>query len=476
MPRWKALPDELDPQIREFASQLRRLVDRGGLSVAALADRTGYSKTSWERYLNGRLLAPKGAVVALAEVTGTNPVHLTTMWELAERAWSRAELRHDRTMEAIRIAQARAELGELGAGSPGAEAGGGKPARRNGVATAEPGSAGPAGVSPAVPVQPTASDADAREGTARKAPPAPEDAVATAHLPATAPGPAAPGESPDLDPASGTRAGSAAGTTGATRSTGAGAGSAPGTQTSSGGNSWGLAGYQGPSRTGGRTPDVKAPAAGGAGPAAGLTSPQPVVSAGPYAQSDPGGPYTPASPGPQGEPPRSPRPASSGGGGRKRQVMMFLAGAASSLAVIGAVFLLTGGGDGKKAADAPKSPSPSADVSLPAGVKCVADGCTGKDAEAMGCSGNLVSTADSVTVGTTLLEVRYSRTCGAAWARITQAVQGDEVRVTVGARTERGALAADGETIAYTPMVAVRDAQQAKACATLASGQTGCTG
>ena len=100
MPRWKALPDELDPQVREFAGQLRRLVDRSGLSIAAVADRTGYSKTSWERYLNGRLLAPKGAIVALAEVTGTNPVHLTTMWELAERAWSRAEMRHDMTMEA----------------------------------------------------------------------------------------------------------------------------------------------------------------------------------------------------------------------------------------------------------------------------------------------------------------------------------------------------------------------------------------
>ncbi len=93
MPRWKALPDELDPQVREFASQLRRLVDRSGLSVAAVAERTGYSRTSWERYLGGRLLAPKAAVLALAEVTGTSPVHLTTMWELAERAWSRSEPR-----------------------------------------------------------------------------------------------------------------------------------------------------------------------------------------------------------------------------------------------------------------------------------------------------------------------------------------------------------------------------------------------
>ena len=143
MPRWRALPDELDPQVREFASQLRRLVDRSGLSIAAVADRTGYSKTSWERYLNGRLLAPKGAIVALAEVTGTNPVHLTTMWELAERAWSRSEMRHDMTMEAIRISQARAALGEFG--RP-ATVKGGRNGRRSRSATATPGVAGPAGV------------------------------------------------------------------------------------------------------------------------------------------------------------------------------------------------------------------------------------------------------------------------------------------------------------------------------------------
>lgn len=113
MPRWKALPEELDPQVREFAGQLRRLIDRSGLSVAAVADSTGYSKTSWERYLNGRLLPPLRAVLALAEQTGAHPSHLTTLWELAERAWSRAEMRQDVTMEAIRVAQARAALGEL---------------------------------------------------------------------------------------------------------------------------------------------------------------------------------------------------------------------------------------------------------------------------------------------------------------------------------------------------------------------------
>ncbi|WP_058045889.1 XRE family transcriptional regulator [Streptomyces roseifaciens] len=114
MPRWRALPEELDPEVREFTEQLRRLVERSGLSIGAVADRTGYSKTSWERYLGGRLLPPLGAAEALAEATGTDVVHLSTMWELAERAWSRSELRHDSTVESARIARARAALGEFG--------------------------------------------------------------------------------------------------------------------------------------------------------------------------------------------------------------------------------------------------------------------------------------------------------------------------------------------------------------------------
>ncbi|MCX4730027.1 hypothetical protein [Streptomyces sp. NBC_01363] len=41
MPRWKALSDGLDPQVREFAGRLRRLVDRRGLSIAAVLLLTG---------------------------------------------------------------------------------------------------------------------------------------------------------------------------------------------------------------------------------------------------------------------------------------------------------------------------------------------------------------------------------------------------------------------------------------------------
>ncbi|MEV3860436.1 XRE family transcriptional regulator [Streptomyces sp. NPDC050095] len=341
MPRWRALPDELDPQVKEFASQLRRLVDRSGLGIAALADRTGYSKTSWERYLNGRLLAPKGAIVALAEVTGTNPTHLTTMWELAERAWSRSEMRHDMTMEAIRISQARAALGEFGGPTaPGSS--------RNGSATAAPaprvtGVAGPAGVSPTVPPQ---------------------------------------GQPPRVDQF--------------------------------------------------------------------------------------GPPVQPAAP--------APKSGAQGGGGGKRRAVMFLAGVLGAAIVVLIAYVLTNGGDKGKDADATPTPSPTTSAPrLPAGVQCVGSGCTGKDPEAMGCGGDLADSPARTAVGTATVEVRYSKTCKAAWARIQGAAPGDSVQLTAGTKSSKKGLVGDADTDAYTPMVAVSSATEAKACATLAAGTSGCT-
>ncbi|MBD0839229.1 XRE family transcriptional regulator [Streptomyces sp. TRM68416] len=413
MPRWKDLPDELDPQVREFASQLRRLVDRSGLSIAAVADRTGYSKTSWERYLNGRLLAPKGAIVALAEVTGTNPVHLTTMWELAERAWSRSEMRHDMTMEAIRISQARAALGEFGAPPPNAK--GSKTARKSGSATATPGSAGPAGPAGVTPTVPPRATPSAE----------PEDAVS--------------------QPREGASSGAASGV-----------------------NSWGVAGYRGPSQATGGPAGPVGPAGAGAAPASGSASGSGSASAPVGAQ-----PPTPP-PGPSyGEPPQAPRP----GGGGKRRLTMFLAGVVGVLVVVALALYLTDGSGGKENEGGAASPSPSVseNVDLPPGVKCSGASCAGKDAESMGCSGDLVTTAKTATVGTAVVEVRYSETCGAAWGRITQAAQGDEVQVTVGTAEQTGSITEAGDTIAYTPMVAVKDAGEAKACVKTAAGQEGCT-
>ncbi|MFE4954089.1 XRE family transcriptional regulator [Streptomyces sp. NPDC056653] len=369
MPRWKALPDELDPQVREFAGQLRRLIDRSGLSIAAVADRTGYSKTSWERYLNGRLLAPKGAIVALAEATGTDQVHLTTMWELAERAWSRAEMRHDMTMEGIRIAQARAALGEFGPSPVG-----------HGGSRRSAGAVSGTGVG-------TAADADSDGGA---------------------------GE-----------------------------------------------------RDGGRAPSV--PIQRGTSPRV----PQ-------QSQARPGAGYTDLYGSAAGGRPPQPQ---QGGGPRKpvdrRKLTVFLAGVVGALTVTAAAVLLTGpdgdDNDRRDSATPAASPSPSA-PELPDGVKCSGADCTGKDPEDMGCGGRFARTAATVTVGGSLVEVRYSETCAAAWARITRATPGDTVRITAGAAPgQRGAVDAGTDTDAYTPMVAVKKAADARACATLASGTKRCT-
>ncbi|MFD8230289.1 DUF2690 domain-containing protein [Streptomyces sp. NPDC059696] len=453
MPRWKALPDELDPQIREFTSQLRRLVDRGGLSIASVADRTGYSKTSWERYLNGRLLAPKGAIVALAEVTGTNPVHLTTMWELAERAWSRSEMRHDMTMEAIRISQARAALGEFGgqdfsdpaaggktsSGGEGraASAGSGKPARRSGGTTVTPGVAGPAGVAPTVPVQPTAPEVQDSTGSGLR-----EESDRAAE--------------PEV-------------------------------------NSWGLAGYQGPSPSGGRSAGTGAGRGTRPGSASGTSAGSPSgpgrsagAGTGPYGEPQDAVPARAGGTGGAGgaggaganRRGASASAASSSAAAGKKRTMTFLAGVVGVLVVIAGAFSLIGGGGDDEAKGGGASPKPtvSRDPKLPPGVKCSGDSCTGKDAEAMGCSGDLVTTAQRATVGTTTVEVRYSETCKAAWGRITQAAQGDEVQISSGKAKQTGSITEAGDAIAYTPMVAVKSAADAKACATLTAGQKGCTG
>ncbi|MFJ9718314.1 DUF2690 domain-containing protein [Streptomyces sp. NPDC101213] len=279
MPRRKDLPDGLDPRVGEFVTRLRRIVDDSGASLAALAEGTGYGKASWERYLDGRLLAPKGAVVALAEATGTDPVPLVTLWELAERAWSSSALRHDGATEAVLLSRART-------------------------------------------------------------------------MTAPAPGPG--------------------------------------------------------------------------------------------------------------------RPA--------RRPMVFLAGALGALAVTAGAFLLTDGGPAGSGRTAAATPVPSAGPArgLPPGVLCAGPGCTGRDPEETGCGGEHVTTARSVTVGAALLEVRYSDTCGAAWGRLVGAVRGDTVRVTVGRVRQTGGIDDAGETIAYTPMVAVREPGEMRACAELASGQRGC--
>ncbi|MDW4908011.1 DUF2690 domain-containing protein [Streptomyces sp. ADMS] len=67
---------------------LRELRARTGLSLAALSERTAYSKSSWERYLNGKSLPPRQAVQDLCRVANEPGGRLLALWEIAESDWS----------------------------------------------------------------------------------------------------------------------------------------------------------------------------------------------------------------------------------------------------------------------------------------------------------------------------------------------------------------------------------------------------
>ncbi|WP_329173969.1 XRE family transcriptional regulator [Streptomyces decoyicus] len=361
MPRWKALPDELDPQVAEFTGQLRRLVDRSGLSVAAVADSTGYSKTSWERYLNGRLLPPLRAVVALAETTGAHPSHLTTLWELAERAWSRAEMRQDVTMEAIRVAQARAALGEF---------------------ETEPAEDKPSA---------KAKSAKSAKDTKGAKPAQAAEPPRTAQLPQVPRGTELP-SSADFP-------------------------------------QW---------------------------PA--LAEPSPVPAVAPAAPATPAAPAAPVHR-------RAPR--------RGRPVMFAVGAVGAVLVGVAAVLLLNlGAGPEKKAAAAPAA-APSEKPALPAGVHCTGAGCVGKDPEKMGCGGPHAITPSRGVAGRAVIEVRYSKVCHTAWARISRAAQGDQATISAGGHSATAQAERDGD--AYTPMVEVTgDPAKVAACETTVAGVKSC--
>ncbi|NJP72778.1 peptidoglycan-binding protein [Streptomyces sp. C1-2] len=87
MSRWTELPESLDQRVRQLVIQLRRLKDRSGLSLVSLAVRTSYSRSSWERYLNGKALPPRKAVEELATVARGDPTRLLVLHEVAEEAW-----------------------------------------------------------------------------------------------------------------------------------------------------------------------------------------------------------------------------------------------------------------------------------------------------------------------------------------------------------------------------------------------------
>ncbi|MFD5309192.1 MULTISPECIES: helix-turn-helix domain-containing protein [Streptomyces] len=78
----------MTPERERLTTALRELRTRTGLSLAALAERTPYSKSSWERYLNGKAVPPRRAVRDLCRLAREPEGRLLALWEIAEAEWS----------------------------------------------------------------------------------------------------------------------------------------------------------------------------------------------------------------------------------------------------------------------------------------------------------------------------------------------------------------------------------------------------
>lgn len=62
-------------------AEMRRMKDASGLSFGRLAGRTHYSRSSWERFLNGKQLPTRVAVEQLAAAVGEESTPLLALWD-----------------------------------------------------------------------------------------------------------------------------------------------------------------------------------------------------------------------------------------------------------------------------------------------------------------------------------------------------------------------------------------------------------
>ncbi|WP_234535586.1 helix-turn-helix domain-containing protein [Streptomyces shenzhenensis] len=87
--RRRELPPELPAAWSCLVTGLRDLKDGSGLTLAELARATAISRSSWERYLNGKQFPPRHAVQALCKAARHTEDELLAQWALADGVWSR---------------------------------------------------------------------------------------------------------------------------------------------------------------------------------------------------------------------------------------------------------------------------------------------------------------------------------------------------------------------------------------------------
>ncbi|MFE5403239.1 helix-turn-helix domain-containing protein [Streptomyces sp. NPDC056580] len=91
MGRWRPLPGDLPIEVVRLVRELRLCLDRCEASAAAVATRTGYSRSSWRRYVNGSRLPPWPAVEAVGRLAHADREQLRVLWESAAHAWQKGQ-------------------------------------------------------------------------------------------------------------------------------------------------------------------------------------------------------------------------------------------------------------------------------------------------------------------------------------------------------------------------------------------------
>lgn len=76
---WCPLPSKLSHSARLLVEELRTRKDSTGLSLARISARTHYSRSSWERWLNGKRPITPQALLAFAEVADFDATHLLSL-------------------------------------------------------------------------------------------------------------------------------------------------------------------------------------------------------------------------------------------------------------------------------------------------------------------------------------------------------------------------------------------------------------
>ncbi|MFJ1602184.1 helix-turn-helix domain-containing protein [Streptomyces sp. NPDC088253] len=80
--------DDVPVELRRLVGELRQCKDRCELSLTSLAAKTGFSVSSWQRYLGGRSLPPWEAVDALGRLGQAERGRLRVVWEAAAGVWA----------------------------------------------------------------------------------------------------------------------------------------------------------------------------------------------------------------------------------------------------------------------------------------------------------------------------------------------------------------------------------------------------